>query len=217
MDRIAIALSNHKGGVGKTTLAVILTENLLKVGHTVTAIDLDLQRNFTDSLALLQDEKLKGKLTVANTITDAGDFMILDCPPAIGEETTKAAIDFADIILIPVMADLFSLINLEVVYDLGNTAGKTREQMPLVSVGFKNQSKGVQDEMRTQIAKRNYFVAADIPFNRSIPLNIMRGLPWEYGLKMDHRRIFANLLKNVECNYTRLRNDEPCVWGRSEK
>ena len=54
MEKIAVAAINHKGGVGKTTLSIILTQMALLKRNKVLAIDLDPQRNFTDALSFIE-------------------------------------------------------------------------------------------------------------------------------------------------------------------
>ena len=47
-----ITISNHKGGVGKTTSAVNIGAGLAKLGKAVLLIDLDPQANLTLSLGV---------------------------------------------------------------------------------------------------------------------------------------------------------------------
>jgi chromosome partitioning protein len=68
MTRI-IGVSNHKGGVGKTTSALNIGEALSQKGHKILLIDLDPQANLSQSLGVEEPEQsiydaLKGTLNV---------------------------------------------------------------------------------------------------------------------------------------------------------
>ena len=52
-----ITISNHKGGVGKTTSAINIGAGLNSLGKTVLLIDLDPQANLSQSLGLIDQEK----------------------------------------------------------------------------------------------------------------------------------------------------------------
>ncbi|MDM1074313.1 ParA family protein [Empedobacter brevis] len=52
-----ISISNHKGGVGKTTSTINIGAALHKLGHKVLIVDLDAQANLTHSLGLENEEK----------------------------------------------------------------------------------------------------------------------------------------------------------------
>lgn len=51
-----IAMSNHKGGVGKTTSAINIGAGLAKLGKRTLLIDLDPQANLTQSLSIEEPE-----------------------------------------------------------------------------------------------------------------------------------------------------------------
>ena len=52
-----ISISNHKGGVGKTTSALNIGAGLNKLGKKVLLIDLDPQANLSQSLGIIEHEK----------------------------------------------------------------------------------------------------------------------------------------------------------------
>lgn len=52
-----ISISNHKGGVGKTTSAINIGAGLCKLGKYVLLIDLDPQANLSQSLGLIDQER----------------------------------------------------------------------------------------------------------------------------------------------------------------
>ena len=52
-----ISISNHKGGVGKTTSTINIGAALHKLGYKVLIVDLDAQANLTHSLGLENEEK----------------------------------------------------------------------------------------------------------------------------------------------------------------
>ena len=51
-----ISISNHKGGVGKTTSAINIGAGLNKLGKKVLLIDLDAQANLSQSLGFKDRE-----------------------------------------------------------------------------------------------------------------------------------------------------------------
>lgn len=206
MEKAAIAMINHKGGVGKTTLGYILSQIALSRGLCVSVVDLDPQRNLSDALFLVQRSnqdkaEVFANLNITNELTDKGDLIIIDCPPALNK-LTRSAMDFADIALVPVKPDLFSVANLELVYELGEQCEKNNEQLALIKVGF--DKRGIVDTVAKNIKNRQFRVAGDVPINRLIPYNILHGRLWQYGISAAVRAPFFQLLDRTYNAYVQM-------------
>src|SRR3712207_143880 len=62
-----VALTNQKGGCGKTTTTVSIAAGLAKAGYSVAVVDVDPQCNATDSFGLERESLLAdGQFTVAD-------------------------------------------------------------------------------------------------------------------------------------------------------
>lgn len=88
-----IALIAKKGGVGKTTLCLLLHEAIRQTGQTVAVRDYDAQGSASKALARINGTKE----------TPGQDYQVLliDTPPSLTLPATAAAVASADIILIP--------------------------------------------------------------------------------------------------------------------
>ena len=203
MSKIAVAVLNRKGGVGKTTIAVILAQIALIRRNKVLAIDLDPSRNFSDALGFLKNY-FSDALRIKHTLEDddAGapeEWIVIDCPPSLGEDS-KNAIDFADIVIVPVRPDFFSLSNLGVMYQTAEKFGKDKAQLPLVKIGYDN---SVMTKIANQlISERDYPVAEDLPLHKKIPYNVTSGLIWSTGLmarsRQPYERLYEKIIKAVD-------------------
>lgn len=103
----SIAVVNQKGGAGKTVTAWALAATLRARGHQVTLLDSDPQR----TLQLLDPSTEHvdvGGLRLAVRAHGGSDFVIVDTPPALGEET-RAATEVCDGLLIPCRATYLDL------------------------------------------------------------------------------------------------------------
>ena len=205
MSNLAVAVFNRKGGVGKTTLAVILAELALIHRKRVLMIDLDPSGNFTSAFNFLKDTSFRDNFRVKNTLEDSDadcpeDFIVIDCPPIL-DDVSKHAIDFADITILPVRPDYFSLSPLRLITAIAEkNYGKSRSQLPIVKVGFDTSSMA---KVANQIINDNaYPVAEDLPLHKSIPYNISSGKIWSMGLvarsRQPYERLYAKLWHAVE-------------------
>ena len=203
MSKFAAAVLNRKGGVGKTTVAVILAEIALVRHNRVLAIDLDPSRNFSDALGFMKNY-FRSSLRVKNTLEESDaeapeEWIVIDCPPNIGDES-KYAVDFADIVVVPVRPDFFSLSNLGVLYSTAKKFGKEKAQLPLVKVGYDS---SVMTKIANQlISERDYPVAEELPLHKHIPYNITSGRVWSTGLiarsRQPYERLYDKLMKAVD-------------------
>ncbi|MBQ6775724.1 MAG: ParA family protein [Synergistaceae bacterium] len=198
MSKIAVAVLNRKGGVGKTTISVILAQMALIRHNKVLAVDLDPSKNFSDALGFMKNY-FKDSLRIKNTLEDSDadapeEWIVIDCPPSFDEASNHAMI-FADIAVIPVRPDFFSLANLGIIYSEAQKAGKEAAQLPLVKVGFDVSS--MTKIANDIISDRDYPVAAELPLHKRIPYNITSGIVWSTGLTANSRRPYEKLYEKI--------------------
>lgn len=111
---ITIAVTNQKGGVGKTTTTLTLGAALAKLGQNVRAIGLDEQRDLCSFADVMSEysKSLSFADATAKTLAreiklaqkERCDFALLDCPPALGDEVA-AAIKVADRVIVPIQTE----------------------------------------------------------------------------------------------------------------
>ena len=222
MSKIATAVLNRKGGVGKTTIAVILAEIALVRRNKVLAIDLDPSKNFTDALSQMQNA-FKDSLRIKDTLEDSDaeareDWIVIDCPPNLEEPSTHA-INFADIVIVPVRPDFFSFTPIGMIHSIAEKDyGKSQSQLPLVKMGFDD---SVMARVANQLINENdYPVAEELPLHKSIPYNVSSGRMWSMGLMARSRQPYERLYEKITAAVSRLSEgitDVHEVWtGRKE-
>ncbi|MEW5754908.1 MAG: ParA family partition ATPase, partial [Pseudomonadota bacterium] len=110
MSARVIAISNQKGGTGKTTLSMNLAAGLAKHGRTLL-VDADPQGSAGQWAGLAPDERPfpLSVITVAGNLAREVtrfrhdyQYVVIDCPPTLETDTTRQAMSAADTVLIPV-------------------------------------------------------------------------------------------------------------------
>jgi chromosome partitioning protein len=105
---VNIAVSNVKGGVGKTTTAVYLAAVAAEQGHDVVLVDAD---PHASSAIWLEERPLDGvavveapsERTLTRALRNDDALVVIDTPPG-DERLVRAAIDAADSVVIPTRA-----------------------------------------------------------------------------------------------------------------
>ena len=222
MSKIAVAVFNRKGGVGKTTLAVILAQIALIRRNRVLAIDLDPSGNFSSAFSFLKATNFRDSFRVKTSLEDTDadspeDWIVIDCPPSL-DDTTKHAIDFADITIIPVRPDYFSLSPVAMINAMAEKHyNKSRSQLPLVKVGF---DMSAMAKVANQIINDGgYPVAEELALHKSIPYNISSGRIWSMGLTGRSRYPYEDLYRKITKAIERLTEGEEdihAVWAADE-
>jgi chromosome partitioning protein len=105
---VNIAVSNVKGGVGKTTTAVYLAAVAAEQGHDVVLVDADphassaiwLEERPLDRVAVVE---APSERTLTRALRNDDALVVIDTPPG-DERLVRAAIDAADSVVIPTRA-----------------------------------------------------------------------------------------------------------------
>lgn len=110
MPALVFAVSNQKGGTGKTTLSMNLAAGLATRGRTLI-VDADPQGSAGQWAGLAPDQRPfpLSVITVAgnlareiNRFRQDYQYVVIDCPPTLETEITRQAMSASDTILIPV-------------------------------------------------------------------------------------------------------------------
>lgn len=99
---VNITLLAKKGGVGKSTISILLYEAFRQAGKTVSLYDWDAQGTSSKALELINGQKY--------AIDHKADISIYDTPPSLDHNATATAVRSADVALIvtsPSPADIW--------------------------------------------------------------------------------------------------------------
>ena len=157
MGRV-IAISNQKGGVGKTTTAINLSACLAEKGKKVLVVDIDPQGNATSGLGVEKEDIentvydiLVNYTPIWETITPsvvenlsvipserglAGAEIIIDCPPSLSTLTVNA-MTTADSVLVPIQCEYYALEGLsELTYTIELVRNRLNEKLEIEGIVF---------------------------------------------------------------------------------
>ena len=161
MDMKIIAVAMQKGGVGKSAIARTLGAAASEAGLNVLVLDMDNQQTTTMWARRRKAALPLVKFTTENDLADeltraraAGcELVIIDTPPARSTEA-PAAVEAADLVLIPCTADVEAFEQLPRTARLARTTGK-----PAVAV----LCKATPNSRSEEAAARGVFEALSLP------------------------------------------------------
>jgi len=87
---VILSFINQKGGVGKTTLTLVIALAISHAGHKVCIYDLDGQGTATNIVKSWQKRNITDIELVSSPHQAAGTFVIIDTPPVLNDVTKRA-------------------------------------------------------------------------------------------------------------------------------
>ena len=196
-EKLAVTVWNYKGGVGKTTISLILSQTAARQGLKVLAIDLDEQRNLSETLKLSQHHfpSIHVRTELKSEYSDDDyDFYVIDTHPS-KDETVKSAMLFADIVLVPIITDYLSIINLRPVFEYVQSCGVGDGQIAIVKNAVTELK--VSEEVEKILDEQGYTIAGRLPRNNILVRNIASGEIWDKYMRPSQREPFTRFYARV--------------------
>ena len=174
-----------------------MSEIAAQRGLKVAAIDLDEQRNLSETLKFTSsnfpniDIRTSFNQQIAN---EDYDFYVLDTHPTKGG-TIVEALEFADIILIPILGDFLSVLNLRSAIDYVMTLDVEAWRVAIVKncmTGLK-----VSEEVENLLNRNAYSIAGRLPRNNILIKNIASGESWDKFMRPYQREPFMQLYRQL--------------------
>ncbi|MBR0185013.1 MAG: ParA family protein [Synergistaceae bacterium] len=188
---------NYKGGVGKSTISLIIAEIAAQKGLHVLAVDLDAQATLAHTLSL--SAKLFPRIEIKNALPSHDvcmkyDIIVIDTHQST-DRATADALAFADIVVIPIYADYNSLINLRSAWDFVNSVKNNSAHVALVKncITTLKLTADVEETLDIQ----GYPIAGRLPRSNIIMKNIALGLQWDKSMRDVQKMKFIELFNNV--------------------
>ena len=92
-EKLAVTIWNYKGGVGKSTISLILSQIAAQNGLRVLAIDLDEQKNLAETLRLSRSifPTIEVRTELSEKFANENfEFYVIDTHPSKDESVIKA-------------------------------------------------------------------------------------------------------------------------------
>ena len=212
-EKLAVTIWNYKGGVGKSTISLILSQIAAQNNLKVLAIDLDEQKNLAETLRLSSSifPNIKVRTELKDEFANEDfNFYVIDTHPAKSELIINA-LKFADIVLVPVLGDYNSLINLRSVWEYIYSSGIGTEQVALIKncIGTSK----VIAEVESVLDEQGYSVAGRLPRSNVLLKNIASGDKWDKYMRNNQRTKFIELYDNIWFVYHKmLKGNFSSLW-----
>lgn len=212
-EKLAVTVWNYKGGVGKTTISLILSQSAARQGLKVLAVDLDEQKNLSEALKLSQHNfpsiEIRNELH-PEYAQDDFDFYVIDTHPS-KDNNVKEAMQFADIVLIPILPDFLSIINLRPVFNYVKSCGVGDGQVAIVKNALTDFK--LSYEIEKVLDEQSYVSVGRLPRSNILARNIASGDNWDKSMRQNQREPFINLYARVWKAYIRiLSGDFHNIW-----
>ena len=195
--KLAVTLWNYKGGVGKSTISLVLAEIAAQQSLRVLAVDLDKQQNLAHTLKLSAHlfPTLQVRSSLAQEFAEEDfDFFVIDTHPA-KDNTIAAALHFADIVLVPVLGDYLSVINLRSSLNYITDAGVGDGQTAIIKNCMT--SLKMSDEVEQILDEHEYTSAGRLPRSNVLTRNAASGVRWDKSMRSQQREPFLQLYSNI--------------------
>ncbi len=169
-----ISFGSGKGGVGKTTSAMLMTQ-IWRRRFSVVAIDLNPIPQLSDWAAALgiaavhwDDVRVAQLVKSLHQLENNVDIVVIDIPPA-SSEAIGAAIACSNAIIIPFQATAWEMRGLEVLLAaIGHTKKLRRE--PLTVIGLPCRSDVRQREARVEAKSLPFKIVYAPPIHRRVEI-----------------------------------------------
>lgn len=193
MSRI-ITFSHQKGGVGKSTLAFNIAQNISSNAR-VCIIDMDRQGSLSQvsemvAFDILDDVKV-------NDIEKLDyDFILIDTPPYLSENLTEL-FKISDLIVIPTRAGILDLFAIRGTIDLVKEAGQSKKAMIVFNLIKPNTTltADILNEMKEfDIKIAETHISDLVAFTRSI---VMSGVGGETNARMQLDNLTEEIIKEI--------------------
>lgn len=151
-----LAVANHKGGVGKTTTALTLAHLLHLAGERVTLIDLDAPGHGKQAGAASAYRRGRqiglDAFMLDDMPAEIDGHLVIDCPPDAANSALRAAVDLAQLVVVPT-GDSFDDLDVSLAF-IDEVVGERPYRLLLTRI--LGQSGATADRLKVGLAEQGY-------------------------------------------------------------